>query len=273
MNELEIFHFDDDSPNFESCGRENGFRYWLASDLMQWLDYSSMDPVRKAVNKALAACANLNIPISENFVEMSLAEGGVDWRLSRFACYLTVMNGDVKNPKVAQAQAYFITMAESFRQYIQNPEGVERVFIRGKLSNREKTLSGVVHTRNIENYQFFQNAGYRGMYNMNLAQIRQMRGLSQKQSPLDYMGKTELAANLFRLTQTEEVIKNNDVRGQTPLERTAENVGRTVRKTMIEISGTPPERLPASEDIKTVKSGLKHTHRQFAKLSKRPPDC
>ncbi len=262
----EVFHFDESRPNFEVYAHENGFRYWLASDLMELLDYSSMGPILNAVQKAIAACAALGVQIQDNFKETQTASGGRDWCLSRFACYLTVMNGDVKNPRVAQAQAYFITLAEAFRQYIQKAEGVERVLIRGEVSEREKALSATASMHGVENYPFFQNAGYRGMYNMDLKQIRRMKGLPEGRSPLDFMGKTELAANLFRLTQTEEKIRNEDIRGQRPLERAAENVGKEVRQTMLRISGTRPEALPASEDLQKVKSGLKRAGKEFAKL-------
>jgi DNA-damage-inducible protein D len=265
-NDLDVFHFDDDRPSFESYAKSNGFKYWLASHLLECLGYSTMAPILKAVNNALAACAALGIPINENFQEVSSPEHPKDWKLSRFACYLTVMNGDSRNPKVASAQTYFITMAEAFRQYVQEAEDVERVLIRGELSDREKALSGTASAHGVEHYPFFQNAGYRGMYNMDMAQVRLRKGVPGGRSPLDFMGKTELAANLFRITQTDEKIRNDGVHGQKPLERTAEQVGRKVRDTMISLSGTRPEALPAAPDIKSVQKGLKRSQKEYLKL-------
>ena len=115
-SDLEVFHFEDGRLNFETYGRQNGFRYWLASDLMAFLDYNSIQPIRQAINRAMAACAQLDISISENFQESKTESGGRDWKLSRFACYLTVMNADPKKRRVAEARAYFITMAEAFRK-------------------------------------------------------------------------------------------------------------------------------------------------------------
>jgi DNA-damage-inducible protein D len=178
------------------------------------------------------------------------------------------MNGDVKNPRVAAAQAYFITVAEAFRHYVQEADGVERVLVRTEVSERETALSGTAAARGVEQYAFFQNAGYRGMYNMDLSQIPRIKGIPDGRSPLDFMGKTELAANLFRLTQTEEKIRNEDLRGQRPLERAAEHVGKRVRSTMIDLSGTPPERLAPEQDIRQVRSGLKKAGREFARLDK-----
>ena len=263
--DIEVFHFEEGRPNFEALAQQNGFRFWLASDLMRCLGYSSMPPVLKAVNKAMAACAQLNIAISDNFCETT-TESGKDWKLSRFACYLTTLNGDPKKPRVAQAQAYFITMAEAFRRQIQDAESIDRVVIRGEVSDRETALSNTVHARDIETIQFFQNAGYRGMYNLDLKQIKRKKKVPDGRSALDFMGSTELAANLFRITQTDEKIRNDDIRGQRPLERAAEFVGRGVRESMINLSGIPPEHLPAAEDIRTVRSALKSTGKEYAKL-------
>ncbi|HUZ33425.1 MAG TPA: BRO family protein [Xanthobacteraceae bacterium] len=264
--ELDLFHFDGDRPNFEACGQQNGFKFWCASKLMECLGYTTMGPILKAVNNAIAACATLGIPINDNFQEMNHPEHGRDWKLSRFACYMTVMNGDARNAKVAQAQAYFITMAEAFRQYVQEADGVERVLIRGEMVDREKALSGTASAHGVENYAFFQNAGYRGMYNMDLAQIRVKKAVPAGRSPLDFMGKTELAANLFRITQTDEKIRNESIRGQKPLERTAEQVGKKVRDTMISLSGTKPESLPRAPDLREVQKGIKRSAREYQKL-------
>jgi len=263
---LELFHFDGDRPNFESLLRENGFCHWLASDLMDALGYDHMQPVLNSVNKAMAACAQLGVSIPENFCETKTETGGKDWKLSRFACYLTVMNGDSKNHQIAKAQAYFITIAEAFRQHVAEADGVERVLVRGELSERERSLSATAARQGVQNYAFFQNAGYRGMYNLDLSQIRQRKQVPAGRSPLDFMGKTELAANLFRVTQTEEKIQNENIRGQQRLEHTATTVGKAVRKTILELGGTPPEQLPPSKDIKEVKKGLKKAGKEYAKL-------
>jgi DNA-damage-inducible protein D len=266
MSDLQVFHFDDDHPNFEAFAHENGFRHWLASDLMKMLDYTSIGPIRKAINKAMAACANLGVPIADNFKEAKSEALENDWCLSRFACYLTVMNGDPRNPKVALAQGYFVAQAEAFREYIQQADGVERVLIRGEVSEREKALSGTASQHGVVNYAYFQNAGYRGMYNMDFRRLVKRKGVPAGRSILDFMGRTELAANLFRITQTEEKIRNEDIRGQNTLERAHETVGREVRDTMRRIGSTLPENLPLSDDIKRVRSGLKRAGKEFAKL-------
>lgn len=258
----DLFHFEEGKRSFEDIAGTNGFRFWLASDLMTSLGYASIKPIKAAINRAIAACANLGVPIIENFEETVLG----DWKLSRFACYLTVMNADPKKELVAKAQAYFIAMADAFRAYVHHAENVERINIRADLIEREGTLSGAVAKRDIANYAFFQNAGYRGMYNLDLRQIRARKGVPDGRSPLDFMGKTELAANLFRLTQTEERIRNDDIKGQHRLETAAEKVGRAVRKTMIETGGTAPENLRPAKDIREVRKDLKKARKEFVKL-------
>lgn len=263
-----VFHFDQENLNFNDLAKDiGGFTYWSAREYMEMLGYESYEAFRKAINKAISTCTTLDIDVTENFQQTTIDNAGrleKDFRLSRFACYLVAMNADPKKLKVAQAQAFFAATAETIRRYVDNAEDVERVLIREEVSTHEKALNSAAKTAGVSDQGFalFQNAGYRGMYNMNLSQLKQHKGLQQaNRSLLDFMGKDELAANLFRLTQTELKLKNDQVRGQTNAERVAEDVGKKVRKTMLEISGTKPEDMELAEDIKKVRTSLKHTHK------------
>jgi DNA-damage-inducible protein D len=270
---VEVFSYESDSITFEDIGRENGMRYWLASDLMDLLGYGESPEAtrKKPVNKAMAACAALNIPISENFLSFQRdGSKGEDYKLSRFACYLTAMNGDSRKPQVAAAQAYFASLAEAFSSYAQEIESVDRIVTRDELSTQEKSLSSTAKKAGVIDYALFQNAGYRGMYNMNLSQIRNVKRVPSGRSPLDFMGSTELAANLFRITQTDEKVKRAGIVGQKPLESTAEEVGREVRKTMQRISGILPEHLPAAQDLNNVRKGLKATYKGLKAIDAKP---
>lgn len=267
-NNIDYFHSDEECEHFEDFSQDGETRYWYASDLAICLGYQSLSSLNNAIGRAMQACTALGIEVVAAMEPVKRELDGrttTDYKLSRFGCYLVAMNGDPKKPQVASAQAYFIGMAETLRQYIQG-ENVERVLIRDDISERERSLSGVAHRAGVDNYAFFKNAGYRGMYNMNLSELRMRKGIDAKSTPLDYMGKEELAANLFRITQTEAKIKNDNVRGQSRLENTAETVGRKVRETMLELSGTAPENLPVPEDISKVRQGLKRAERQFKKL-------
>ena len=255
--------------DFETFSKENGFTFWYASEFADWLGYSTFAGFQKALNKAMGVCITLGIPVIENFVQATRIVADkelADYKLSRFACYLCAVNADVKKPKVAAAQVYFIKLADSFRQILLETEQVDRITIRDEVTEREKSLSGVAKSAGIENYAYFTNAGYRGLYNMNINQLRQRKGIPEKKSPLDYMGREELAANLFRMTQTELKIKNEEIKGQKRLEAAAEQVGKQVRRSMQEISGTRPEDLPSQQAIQDVKKELKQTNRNLKKI-------
>lgn len=269
--QLDLFHFDFDKEGFESYSQENGFVYWYASDLSNMLGYANFKTFEKSVNKAMTTCNTLNINIFDNFEQVQRVENGKsfrDYKLSRFACYLSVMNADNKMLSVAKAQAYFATLAGAVQNYLKEANDVERIIIREEVSEREKSLNAVVHQSGIINYGFFQNAGYRGMYNKDISQLKNIRRVEQNRSLLDFMGKEELAANLFRITQTELKIRNEKLHGQAKLENAAFSTGQKVRQTMIEISNILPENLTPQEDIKKVKSNLKSTSKELKKIDK-----
>jgi len=273
MGKSEISKINRSYESFEDYAKDNGGPFWLASDLMKMLGYKDFNSFKKAINKAIGVCSTLDISIEDHFQQIKSEEGKYkvsNYRLTRFACYLTSMNADVRKPQVAAAQTYFISLAEAFRKYIQEAEDVERVYIRGEVTQKVSTLSGAAKEAGVVDYALFQNAGYRGMYNMNLRKLEDYKGLKLKPSKtiLDYMGKEELAANLFRFTQTEAKIRREDIIGQKPLERVASEVGKKVRETMIEISGQKPEDLPVAEDITKIRSELKKTQKEFKKLDK-----
>lgn len=273
-NQLDLFHLDEGERSFEDFAQANGETYWWASDFQHFLGYETWASFNKVMNRSMTACNTLNIPIIENFrqTERILEDGHVthDFKLSRFACYLIAMNGDTKKGPVARAQAYFATLANAVENYMLEVNNIERVVIRDEIVDGERSLNAVAKMAQVENYPLFHNAGYRGMYNMNLSKLRTIRHIPNGRSPLDFMGKEELAANLFRITQTELKITADNIRGQAGLEHAAETVGRKVRNTMKDISGSTPEMLPGAQDIKEVHKGLKATNKQLRKADAGP---
>lgn len=266
----ELFMSEFSEERFENLSKQNGFVYWFATDLMKTLGYDTWTSFSKAINRAMATCNTLNIQLIDNFEQIRREdfEGKTftDFKLSRVACYLITMNADSKKEAVAKAQVYFATLAGAVNDFIEQTNKVERIGVREEMSEREKSLSGVVYSAGVDNYAFFQNAGYRGMYNKNMTELKNVRSIDTKRSLLDFMGKEELAANLFRLTQTELKIKQDNTKGQASLESVASTVGKQVRKTMIEISGIAPENLPKHEDIKEVKKELKTHSKELKKI-------
>lgn len=271
MTQLALVFEEGNQLTFDDFANQNGIVYWYASDLAMMLGYSDMQAINKAINKAYAVCNNLNIPIVDNFIQASSANTANDLKMTRFACYLTVMNGNISNPKVAAAQAYFASLAAEIHAVCQSAEEVDRVYLRGDISDREKSLSHIAYKHGVDNYAFFQNAGYRGMYNMNIKALKNKKGLfDDRASLLDYMNNEELAANIFRVTQTEAKIRNQNIRGQEALENAAETVGRAVRNVMIQNTGTAPEDLKLSQDkINKIQSNIKKTHKALTKHDKK----
>jgi DNA-damage-inducible protein D len=267
------FAIEPGEQRFESLAHENGFRFWWASDLAKLLGYEDLSSFRKSVQKAMQVCIGLNVDVTDN-VEAKRREidgrSFEDYKLSRFACYLAAMNGDVRKPEVAQAQAYFVTFAEACRLALTEADGVARVQMRGDVSEGERSLSGTAKRAGVSEYGLFQNAGYRGLYNMNLSRLKQLKHVPKSRSPLDFMGKAELAANLFRITQTDEKIRSSGIRGQARCEQAAEEVGARVRQTMLETGGRAPENLRPAKDIKEVQKQIKSTQRGFKKIDGTP---
>lgn len=261
---------------FEAAGHSRGASSWSAREFMRLLGYDDWRHFHDAVNKAIGTCMTLEIPVAENFEQVASPRpdgtSEIDYRLSRFACYLISMNGDTGKPGVAKAQAYLASAAQALEKEAQTRENVERVLIRDEISDHERGLSGAARAAGVMDYSFFQNAGYRGMYNMDLAKLKDMKGLKDKsRTLLDFMGKRELVGNLFRIVETEAKLKQQKTRGQNPAEDVAQRVGERVRSMMIENTGTSPEFLRLQPDVVKVRSGLKAAAREMGSLDRPAP--
>ncbi|MCU1308337.1 MAG: hypothetical protein JWN45_3032 [Acidobacteriaceae bacterium] len=261
--------------DFEDAAKENGTTSWDAYVLMRKLGYESYTSFSGVINKAIASCAQLGIQIHDAFVPSNTIIDGKDvpsYKLSRFACFLTSMHADDKKREVAAAKVYFAAIASSLIEKAIADDDLQRLEVRDEIRSGEKLLSGVAKDAgiNVNGYAFFKDAGIRGMYNMSLKELVLRKGIPEG-TLYDFMGTTELAGNYFRITQTKERIRSKGIRGQAALEATAKDIGKSVRKTMIENSGVAPERLPISEDLNRVKKRLKIANRGMKKLDKSKP--
>lgn len=252
------------SIDFEDFKNQNGITYWWASDLLVMLGYKDMKSFHKVLDRATKAFVSLGIPHYENIIPFIKNEIQ-DFKLTRFACYITVMNGDPKNPEIAKAQAYFAEQTRKFELFIQSGNELDRMLIREELTEGNKALAGIAKKAGVENYAFFQDAGYRGLYNQAAWQLKQARSLTDKDNLADYMGRAELAANLFRITQTEERIKTRNVTGQTNLENTHFAVGREVRDIVQKNTGRSPEEFEIEKKIPQIKKELKQGYNKMLK--------
>ncbi|MBK5409123.1 DNA damage-inducible protein D [Pseudomonas sp. TH34] len=257
----------------------DGNEYWLARQLAKVLDYSQYRHFLPVVERAMDACRNSGQTISDH-VEgvLTMVEIGSgakrqleDLRLSRYACYLIVQNADPAKPVIANGQTYFAIQtrrqelgdSEAFRQL---DEDEKRLSIRNELAVHNKHLAAAAKEAGVESgmdFPIFQDHGYKGLYGgLGNRDIHVRKGLKKSQKILDHMGSTELAANLFRATQTEEKLRRDQVDGKSRANNTHYEVGRKVRQTIEELGGTMPEDLPkpasSIQQIESDKSRLQN---------------
>lgn len=269
-----------DLQRFEDAARQNGVRYWSAHEFMRTLGYETWASFQKVINKAMASCAALNVQIPDAFIPDTFMEDGRSahgFRLTRFACFLVTMHADSKKPQVVQAKAVLAAVADALVEQRIQEGALERIEVREELKGGESIMSAVAHKAGLQSAEFaiFKDAGFRGMYNMSLRDLVDHKGapIEKGRTLYDFMGKTELAANLFRVTQTAERINSTGVSGLNQLSNTARQVGREVRSIMLRSSGVAPEALPLEEDLHQVKKRLKSAAKEMGKLDgpKKPP--
>ena len=265
--------------NFEEIKHidENGIEFWYARELMGILGYKDWRYFNNVIEKAITACKNSNISVQEHFVVdnkmIELAKSAqreiLDYKLTRYACYLIAQNSNPRLKAVALAQTYFAIQTRKQEltedEYKQLPEDEKRLYNRKIISDRNKYLFDTAKASGVKNYAKFNNAGYMGLYNGETAEdIRIRKGLSEKEHILDHMGSAELGANIFRITQTDEILKTNKVGSESEACNTHNKVGKAVRKAIEELGGTMPEDLPTPQ--KSIKQIEKET-RALKKLS------
>lgn len=263
-----------DIQSFENLAQENGVRFWDARDFMIALGYETWPSFQNVINKAISSCAQLGIDIGDVFVPKTIVDGNSSistFKLTRFACLLVTMHADSRKVEVSQAKVALAAVADALIARSISADGLARLEIRDELKIGETIMSGSAKKAGLQNTQYgiFKDAGIRGMYNMSLSQLVAHKGAPKDKTLYDYMGKTELAANLFRVTQTAERINNQQVSGLSNLVRTAKDVGAEVRGVMLNSSGVAPENLQIDEDIADVKKRIKTTQRAMNKLDEK----
>jgi DNA-damage-inducible protein D len=257
---------------------ESGAEFWYARDLQQVLEYTEWRNFEKVVNKAITACKKAGYDPNDHFVGVNkmvpLGSGAVreieDIELSRYACYLIVQNGDPTKPVIAHGQTYFAIQTRrqelaDNKTFQQLQENEKRLFLRNELKGHNKQLVETAQRAGVEtnlDFAVFQNHGYKGLYGgLDAKDIHKHKKLKKNCKILDHMGSTELAANLFRATQTEEKLRRENIQGKQKANQTHYEVGSKVRKTIEELGGTMPEDLPAPEksikQIEQKRKGLK----------------
>ncbi|HEY4323780.1 MAG TPA: DNA damage-inducible protein D [Mucilaginibacter sp.] len=250
---------------------EIGQEYWSSRELFSILEYIKWDKFLNVIAKAKEACKNSGQKPEDHFPRVGkMVEIGSgakrdigDLHLSRYACYLVIQNADPSKEIIALGQTYFAVqtrkqeaLEQAFEQ-LQN-EDEKRMFLRKEMAEHNKHLADAAKAAGVIQpweYAVFQNHGYMGLYNgLGAKEIQDKKGLKRSQNILDHMGSTELAANLFRATQTEEKLKREKTKGKLKANQAHYEVGKKVRQTIKELGGTMPEDMPTEESIKKIEA-------------------
>lgn len=257
--------------------REDGTEYWKARELSEILQYKKWENFAKVIDRAKLACNNSGFEIRDHFPEVrKMVEIGsntvrelLDYELSRYACYLIVQNGDPRKEVIALGQTYFAiqTRRQEVADYFnQLDEDNKRLVIRGDIKQWNQMLLEAAHNAGVitnQEYAEFQNAGYMGLYGgLTVDDIHERKKLKDNEKILDFMGSTELIANLFRISQTEEKLKRDKIHNCSKATSTHYEVGAKVRKAIEDIGGTMPEDLP------TPKKSIKQIEKEQLKKLK-----
>ena len=263
---------------------EDGVEYWSARELYPYLGYARWQRFEEAIDRAKESCKSASQRVEEHFTNAGkIVKAGVatkpkaDVHMTRYACYLVAQNGDPRKTEIAQAQTYFaiqtryaeIQQMEAYQSL--TSEESKRLFLREELRKHNSKLADAAHNAGVItplDYAVFQNFGYRGLYNGLTAKgIHEKKGLKKGQDILDHMGSTELAANLFRSTQTEEKIRRENIQGKANANNAHYEVGKEVRAAIQRIGGTMPEELPPAEDIKKLERRVTSEEKKIEKTS------
>ncbi len=253
------------SKGFESIKKvdENGVEYWEARELMGLLGYLEWRSFDEVITKAMVAAKNSNQNTENHFGRLTkMVRTGSntvrpikDWKLDRYACYLIAQNGDSHKLEIAAAQTYFAIQTRKQEILDSLSQTERRIHIREGMRIENRFLFGVAKDANVSKFGAFNDAGYRGLYNMPLSEIEKKKDI-EKGALLDSAGPVELAANLFRITQTEAKLKRDRVKGDVNAKKTHFMVGNKIRQTMKELGSEAPENLKPETHIKKLKKSI-----------------
>lgn len=252
---------------------ENGIEYWVGRELMDILGYGEWRNFQEVIGKAARACIESGQAVDNHFVAINkmvkIGSNTVrqvrDYKLDRYACYLIAQNGDSAKPQIALAQTYFATQTRKQEIFENLSNGSKRLLVRSQVKTQNKKLMGTAQAAGVTNFGYFNDAGYLGLYGMHLTDVEKKKGV-KKGELLDRSGVTELAANLFRITQADEKIKKENIKGEKNAAWAHNMVGGKVRQTIKDIGGVLPEDLPAEPHIKQLTKEIKFLAKKSKKL-------
>lgn len=241
---------------------KNGAEYWMGRDIQPHLGYATWENFVSVIERAKMSCDSAGVSSRNHFrdatKEVQIGSGAMaeraDCYLSRYACYLIAMNGDPRKAEIAIAQRYFAVQTR-LKELADESQSLEkRVELRARVSKAVKALNSAAKSAGVQKYGLFHDAGYRGLYGMGLSAIKARKKIPEKEDLLDHAGRAELAANEFRITQTEQKISREKITGEQHAIATHKVVGEEVRSTIKKIGGTMPEDLPPEPSLKKLTS-------------------
>jgi len=247
---------------------ESGVEYWEARELLPLLGYRIWEKAEEVIGRAGRACINSGQNVDNHFhhsvkmvkIGSDTVRNVRDYKLDRYACYLIAQNGDPNKPEIALAQTYFAIQTRRQEIFEQLPYTARRLLIRNEVSDHNKKLFKTAKFVGVNNFGLFNDAGYQGLYGKPLLDVEKEKGIKRGEL-LDRAGSTELAANLFRITQTDEKLRKDKIKGEREASQTHFMVGGKVRQTIKDIGGVTPEKLPTETHIKEVKKEVKQLER------------
>ena len=271
-------NIDKNNKSFEDIKHidENGIEFWYARELMPILQYTKWQNFEKIIDKAKITCKNSNFDILDHFTDASkmvlIGSGAyrkqIDYKLTRYACYLIAQNGDSRKKVIALAQTYFAVQTRkqeiNEKDYSMLTEDEKRFYQRNLTKKGNFSLNQTAKNAGVKNFDKFHNSGYKGLYNGETANdIAKRKGLRYREDILDNMGSDELIANLFRISQTEQKLKKDNIQTEKEATKTHYTIGRNIREVIAKNGGTMPEDLP------TPKKSLKQLEKENKKTLKK----
>lgn len=233
----------------------HGHNYWLASWYAEILGYKSLRTFMPTIKRAMLASSQLGIPPGENFLKISSGRK-VDYHLTKFACFMLALNADDKKLAVRKARAYFLNELEEADMLVANEDYMNRNLAREEIRKLNKDLISAARSAKVKDFRKFANKGYMGLYNRTAADLRESKGIPDGKDLADYMGPTELAANIFRLALTGERLKHIQANNEKRADFEHWKIGRQIRKLIKDNLDQYPESLPVHQSLKKLESNL-----------------